>query len=171
MSGRKILKNNSAWEETEDHPNNLGLKVIVKTPRNSTYTYILIFELKLAVPNEKGFSISVRYLEKIPGSRSGLGWIGVSKYKIRFFGISFTLRYIRVFLCISGYFWVYWISSLFLEVVSKILTTNHYPSLSWCFTWNTKLCLGTPEISGDSRYPMIFKTEWGWLGGFGKNTG
>jgi len=45
MSGRKILKNNSAWEGIEDHPNNLELKVIVKTSRNSTY--ILIFELKL----------------------------------------------------------------------------------------------------------------------------
>ena len=68
--------------------------------------------------------------------------------------------YFSVFQVISGYIEFH---LFFLEVVSKILTTNHYPSLSWCFTWNTKLCLGTPEISGDTRYPMIFKTEWGWV--------
>ena len=72
---------------------------------------------------------SGRVLDKIPGS--GSGRVGVSKYTIGYFRVSFLLSgisgyvgYFRVFpgmSGISGYIRVYWISSLFLVVVSKIL--------------------------------------------------
>ena len=55
-----------------------------------------------------------RVLEKIPGSGSGSGRVGVLKYTIGYFRVSFLL------LGISGYSWVFpgisgenWISSLF----------------------------------------------------------
>ena len=56
-----------------------------------------------------------RVLEKIPGS--GSGRVGVLKYTIGYFRVSFLLSgisgYSWVFPGIFGYFWVYWISSLF----------------------------------------------------------
>ena len=60
---------------------------------------------------------SGRVLDKIPGSGSGSGRVGVSKYMIGYFRVSFLLlgisgyfgyfRVFRVFLGIFGYFWVY----------------------------------------------------------------
>ena len=60
---------------------------------------------------------SGRVLDKIPGSGSGSGRVGVSKYMIGYFQVSFLLsgisgyfgyfRVFRVFLGIFGYFWVY----------------------------------------------------------------
>ena len=65
---------------------------------------------------------SGRVLEKIPGSGSGSGRVGVLKYTIGYFRVSFLLS------GISGYSWVFpgisgenWISSLFFEVVSQTL--------------------------------------------------
>ena len=59
---------------------------------------------------------SGRVLEKIPGSGSGSGRVGVLKYMIGYFRVSFLLS------GISGYSWVFpgisgenWISSLFLR--------------------------------------------------------
>ena len=63
-----------------------------------------------------------RVLEKIPGSGSGSGRVGVLKYTSGYFRVSFLLS------GISGYSWVFpgisgenWISSLFFEVVSQTL--------------------------------------------------
>ena len=50
---------------------------------------------------------SGRVLEKIPGSGSGSGRVGVLKNTVGYFRVSFLLS------GIAGYFWVYWISSLF----------------------------------------------------------
>ena len=64
---------------------------------------------------------SGRVLEKIPGSGSGSGRVGVLKYKIGYFRVSFLLSgisgyswvfsgisgCIRVYPGISGYFWVF----------------------------------------------------------------
>ena len=50
---------------------------------------------------------SGRVLEKIPGSGSGSSRVGVLQYMIGYFRVSFLLS------GISGYFWVYWITSLF----------------------------------------------------------
>ena len=51
---------------------------------------------------------SGRILEKIPGSWSGTGWVGVMKYTIGYFQISFLLsgisQYSWVFLGLSVYF-------------------------------------------------------------------
>ena len=65
---------------------------------------------------------SGRVLDKIPGSGSGSGRVGVLKYTIGYFRVSFLLS------GISGYSWVFpgisgenWISSLFFEVVSQTL--------------------------------------------------
>ena len=65
---------------------------------------------------------SGRVLEKIPGSGSGSGRVGVLKYTSGYFRVSFLLS------GISGYSWVFpgisgenWISSLFFEVVSQTL--------------------------------------------------
>ena len=65
---------------------------------------------------------SGRVLEKIPGSGSGLGRVGVLKYTIGYFRVSLLLS------GISGYSWVFpgisgenWISSFFFEVVSQTL--------------------------------------------------
>ena len=49
---------------------------------------------------------SGRVLHKIPGSGSGSGRVGVSKYMMAYFRVSFTLGYFRVcrvFSGISGY--------------------------------------------------------------------
>ena len=59
------------------------------------------------VPNGKGFSKSGRVLNKIPGRGSGLGRVGVSKFMIGYFWVSFLLLSISG--CV-GYFRV----SLFL---------------------------------------------------------
>ena len=46
---------------------------------------------------------SGRVLDKIPGSESGSGWVGVSKYTIGYFRVSFfTLGYFRVCRVFSG---------------------------------------------------------------------
>ena len=57
---------------------------------------------------------SGRVLDKIPGSGSGSGRVGVSKNMIGYFRVSFFLsgisgyfRVFRVFPGIFGYFWVY----------------------------------------------------------------
>ena len=60
---------------------------------------------------------SGRVLDKIPGSGSGSGRVGVSKYTIRYFRVSFLLsgisgyfgyfRVCRVFLGISGFTHIY----------------------------------------------------------------
>ena len=60
---------------------------------------------------------SGRVVDKIPGSGSGSGRVGVSKNTIGYFRVSFLLsgisgyfgyfRVFRVFLGIFGYFWVY----------------------------------------------------------------
>ena len=42
-----------------------------------------------------------RVLDKIPGSGSGSGWVGVSKYTIGYFRVSFLVS------GISGFFWVF----------------------------------------------------------------
>ena len=58
-------------------------------------------------------------MEKIPGSGSGSGRVGVLKYTIGYFRVSFLLS------GISGYSWVFLgildIISFFLEVVTKTL--------------------------------------------------
>ena len=46
---------------------------------------------------------SGRAVNKIPGSRSGLGRVGASKYMIGYFRVSFLLSGISGYL---GYFWV-----------------------------------------------------------------
>ena len=51
---------------------------------------------------------SGQVLDKIPGSRSGLGWVGVSKYTIRYFQVSFLLW------GISGYFGYFRVFRVFL---------------------------------------------------------
>ena len=63
------------------------------------------------------FSVSGRVWDKIPGSGSGSGRVGVSKYTIGYFRVSFLLsgisgyfRYFRVcwvFLGISGFTHIY----------------------------------------------------------------
>ena len=56
---------------------------------------------------------SGRVLDKIPGSGSGSGRVGVSKNMIGYFRVSFFPGYFRVFRVfpgmsgIFGYFWVY----------------------------------------------------------------
>ena len=56
---------------------------------------------------------------------------------------------------------IYWISFLFLEVVSQILSfflrTNHYPRLLWCYT---QQCLRKPETSSNARYFGLPATHW-----------
>ena len=65
---------------------------------------------------------SGRVLEKIPGSGSGSGRVGVLKYTIGYFRVSFLLSgisgYFRVFPGISGYIGYH---LFFLEVVSQTL--------------------------------------------------
>ena len=68
---------------------------------------------------------SVRVLDKIPGSGSGSGRVGMSKYTIGYFRVSFLLsgisgyvRYLRVFPGIYGYLDII---SFFLVVISKTL--------------------------------------------------
>ena len=70
-------------------------------------------------PTGKFFNIgSCRVLEKIPGSGSGLGQVGVLKYMIKYFWVFF---YSQVFLGISGYFWLYRIYPMISsEAVSQI---------------------------------------------------
>ena len=96
---------------------------------------------------------SGRVLEKIPGSGSGSGRVGVLKYKIGYFRVSFLLSgisgyswvfsgisgYIRVFLGISGYFRVFlgifWISCLFLKVeVFYDIYFLWVPKMIWILT-------------------------------------
>ena len=43
-----------------------------------------------------------RVLDKIPGSRSGSGRVGVSKYTIGYFRVSFIFGYFRVFRVFPG---------------------------------------------------------------------
>ena len=89
------------------------------------------------------------------------------------FRFIFFLGYFRVILCISGYFRVYWISSLFggsepyIEVFFFHLlrvffegAANHYPRLSWCYTWITQSCLGKLKISGNTRKFRLSATHW-----------
>ena len=65
---------------------------------------------------------SGRVWGKIPGSGSGLGWVGVLKYTIRYFRVFFTFEYFQVFLGIFGYK----ISSLFLEAESQIMRFSSF---------------------------------------------
>ena len=84
----------------------------VVLPGNTTFLTDILWE----------YFGSGQVLEKIPGSGSGSGRVGVLKYTIGYFRVSFfTVGYFRVFLGIFGYFWLYWISCLFLELVSQIL--------------------------------------------------
>ena len=57
---------------------------------------------------------SGRVLDKIPGSGSGSGRVGVFKYTIGYFRVSFLLsgisgyfRVCRVFSGVSGFFWLF----------------------------------------------------------------
>ena len=66
-----------------------------------------------AVPSRQGFSISGRVLDKILGSRSGSGRVGVSKYTIGYFWVSF---YSRVFSGISGYVGYFRVCRVFSDI-------------------------------------------------------
>ena len=50
---------------------------------------------------------SVRVLDKTPGSGSGLGRVGVLKYTIGYFQVSFLLSGISGISGYVGYFWVF----------------------------------------------------------------
>ena len=58
------------------------------------------------VPNRKGFSKSGKVLNKIPGRGSGLGRVGVSKFMIGYFWVSFLLLGISRYF---GYFREFWV--------------------------------------------------------------
>ena len=59
------------------------------------------------VPNGKGFSKSGRVLNKIPGRGSGLGRVGVSKFMIGYFWVSFLLSSISGISGYAAYFQVF----------------------------------------------------------------
>ena len=83
-------------------------------------------------------------LEKIPGS--GSGQVGVFIYTIRY------LFYSPVFPGIPRYFWVYWILSLFLKVVSQIL--------KFCPAFIEGLnYLGIPKLRVYPKYWVIPETS------------
>ena len=68
----------------------------------SSYTIIQIKSVKASVQRVGFFNIGLgRVLDKIPGSWSGSGRVGVSKYKIGYFRVSFLLSGISGYV---GYF-------------------------------------------------------------------
>ena len=74
----------------------------------SVVIFIVVVFISTSAQRVGFFNIgSGRVLEKIPGSGSGLGRVGVLKYTIGYFRVSFLLSgisgYFRVFWGISGY--------------------------------------------------------------------
>ena len=66
---------------------------------------------------------SGRVLDKIPGSGSGSGRVGVSKYTIGYFRVSFFLLGISGYFGYVGYFRVFWVCRVFLglPIYSKVI--------------------------------------------------
>ena len=63
---------------------------------------------------------SGRVLDKILGSGSGLGQVGVSKYTIRYFRVSFLLSGISGYFIFSGIFVYFWVHPYILRFLSNI---------------------------------------------------
>ena len=88
--------------------------------KNKVFSYHVDQKFKessCAAPSGQGFPILGRVLDKIPGSGSGSGRVGVSKNMIGYFRVSFLLsgisgyfgyfRVCRVFSGISGFTHIY----------------------------------------------------------------
>ena len=83
---------------------------------------------------------SGQVLDKILGSGSGSGRVGVSKYTIRYFLLSFLLSGISGYV---GYF----------QVFPGMSGISGYIRVYWISYWVITETSGLPEISGNTRNP------------------